>query len=61
MRMKQVFLINQPVIVGDEIGYISKHDAGPFDHWVYLPSRGYASSYADGNVKSYNHACAHIF
>ena len=49
--MKQDFLINQRVIVGDEIGTIIHKEDGPFDHWVDLPSLGYASSFADKNVK----------
>lgn len=63
-KSEQVFLIGQRVIVGDEIGtvqrgasenvpYVGLRDRGPRDGsvWVHLPSRGYASCYANHNVK----------
>lgn len=59
--MKQQFLIGQRVIVGPEIGTIQSAEQqgrnvpSPFDHWVFLPSRGYAGCYADANVKPLPH------
>jgi hypothetical protein len=55
------FLINQRVIVGDEIGTVQRGasvvkgppmiDPNPMGVWVHLPSKGYASCFAEHNVK----------
>jgi hypothetical protein len=56
------FLIGQRVIVGDEIGtvqrgrtvgarFVAEDDEREGYVWVYLPSKGYASHYAEHNVQ----------
>ena len=58
------FLIGQRVIVGDEIGTVQRSGlvvAGGVDDyregytWVFLPSKGWASQYANHNVKALPH------
>jgi hypothetical protein len=46
------FMIGQRVIVGNEIGRVVPPEHRNMDGvWVFLESRGYASCYAEWNVK----------